>query len=754
MSPATLNGHAGAHLDRLLSALKGVRASDNGYEACCPAHDDQRASLSISTGDDGRILLHCQTGCSPADVVRSVGLTLADLFLPREQNGHAGNGHAKRSKGFGKIVATYPYHDENKKLLYEVVRLEPKDFRQRRPDGKGGWTWRLGKTRRVLFGLPRVLASDPKHTVYLVEGEKGANSLLKQSLIATCSPGGAGKWSRDYAEPLRDRCVAILPDNDAPGYAHALDVARGLHGIAKAIRIVELPNLPEKGDVADYFANGGTREAFIELVKSTPDWEPSAEDQAKIDQADSAAVVVKVSAREGLDPAIDAQAYLNSINVDGISRLVFWRGGFWLWEHGKYTERQQSEIRACVIRDLNSRYKDLGVQSVNAVMDQIKAQAYLSSSIEPPVWIDSAPVGAADWNPKEILATRNAIVHLPSYLAGSSFQLPATPRFFSTSCLSFDFEPDTGPPTRWLDFLWQLWPGDQQAIDLLQMWMGYCLMPDTSQQRLLMLLGPTRCGKGTIARVLKHLVGDHNCAGPQFTSLAGPFGLQPLIGKSLAIVPDARLGLRPDQLAIIAERILAITGQDQLTIDRKNRESIDCTLPTKLMILSNELPRLPDSSGALAKRFLILRCAKNFYGREDEELTAKLLGEASRILLWAVEGWRRLREQRRFVQPVSGQESVADLANLSSPVAEFVDDWCLLGPHDECSIKVDLLYNAWQKWCGSVGERRPTVRTVFGRDLKAAFPSINAKQQREGSVRTWVYYGIDLSPEVKAEFVF
>ena len=140
------------------------------------------------------------------------------------------------------------------------------------------------------------------------------------------------------------------------------------------------------------------------------------------------------------------------------------------------------------------------------------------------------------------------------------------------------------------------------------------------------MVGPTRCGKGTIARTLTELVGRDNVAAPTLASLSTNFGLAPLIGKPLAIIADARLGSRSDPAAI-AERLLSVSGEDALTIDRKFQPAWTGRLPTRFVVLTNELPRLVDASGALAKRFLVLTMQQSFLGREDHGLTGKLLAE-------------------------------------------------------------------------------------------------------------------------------
>ncbi len=168
-----------------------------------------------------------------------------------------------------KITKTYDYNDESGQLLYQVVRYELKDFRQRRPDGKGGWIWNLQDTRRVLYRLRDLLRADPQHWVFVVEGEKDADSLHAEGLIATTCAMGAGKWDDSYSEFLNDRkFVAIIPDNDDAGRRHAKAVAESLLRVGVEERIIELPGLEKSQDVSDWLNSGGTADKLLDLAEN------------------------------------------------------------------------------------------------------------------------------------------------------------------------------------------------------------------------------------------------------------------------------------------------------------------------------------------------------------------------------------------------------------------------------------------------------------------------------------------------------
>ena len=202
-----------APVDLVLTKLSSARqAGESQWLARCPSHSDDKASLCIGLGDDGKVLLKCQAGCATETICKALGLNLRDLF-PKTNNNPA----SKR------IVETYDYCDENGQLLFQTARYEPKDFRQRRPDGKGGWIWNLNGVRRVLYNLPALTKADPSELVIIVEGERDADRLIELGVLATTCPMGAGKWSKVDASPLHGRRVAALRDNDDAGRKHQRD---------------------------------------------------------------------------------------------------------------------------------------------------------------------------------------------------------------------------------------------------------------------------------------------------------------------------------------------------------------------------------------------------------------------------------------------------------------------------------------------------------------------------------------------------
>ena len=248
-------------LQAILDRLQNVKQTSEGYSGRCPAHDDQNNSLSVTVGEDGRVLVYCHAGCTNGAVCEAIGLRLKDLFPPKAESPHR------------RTVAEYDYTDEDGNLLFQKVRYEPKDFRCRVPDGSGGWNWKMAGVRRVLYHLPAVVKSG---ILYICEGEKDCDCLGQPGYgyIATCNFDGAGKWDDAYTPYFKGKLVYILPDNDTPGKKHAAAVYQAIKAVAADCRIVELPGLKESQDVSDYFQNGGTIEAFNQLCLDAPEGVP------------------------------------------------------------------------------------------------------------------------------------------------------------------------------------------------------------------------------------------------------------------------------------------------------------------------------------------------------------------------------------------------------------------------------------------------------------------------------------------------
>jgi putative DNA primase/helicase len=266
----------------LVEELERQDCNPRGKEARCPAHDDRKASLSIGPGREGA-LIHCQAGCELDDVLSAIGWSKAMLFDKHHDD------EPKRAQP-REVIDIYVYVDESGEVLFRVCRTADKRFFQERPDTDSPTGWRTGLSdrddvayrrkypkplppaRRVLYRLPEVLegirAGEPIH---IVEGEKDVEALRKLGKVATCNPGGAGKWRDEYTETLSGAKVAVIADRDKPGRAHAHRVKRSLEAHAATVAAFE----PTQGkDIADHLQAGGK---LVELAPLEDDEPPMAD---------------------------------------------------------------------------------------------------------------------------------------------------------------------------------------------------------------------------------------------------------------------------------------------------------------------------------------------------------------------------------------------------------------------------------------------------------------------------------------------
>ena len=260
-------------LDDLLDRLEGVRRSGAGWTARCPGHDDRRASLSVGRGDDGRWLLKCHAGCPFDAIVAALGVDARELFAS----------NSREPPPDRRIVAVYDYDG-----VFEVVRYAPKDFRQRRRNGRRGYVWNLDGVTPRLYRLNDLAG---RESVLVVEGEKDVDRLWELDLPATCNAGGAGQWRATHSEQLKTagvRRAVVIPDTDEAGWTHGQAVARACAAAGMHVKVAALPAGVK--DVSAYLDDGRDRDELVEFVKAAEPYEPAAELPAGVVRLSDAAI--------------------------------------------------------------------------------------------------------------------------------------------------------------------------------------------------------------------------------------------------------------------------------------------------------------------------------------------------------------------------------------------------------------------------------------------------------------------------------
>jgi P4 family phage/plasmid primase-like protien len=425
--------------------------------------------------------------------------------------------------------------------------------------------------------------------------------------------------------------------------------------------------------------------------------------------------------------------------TDGQYHRAWWRDDFYQWDGARWAVESPSTLRKWIYAATEHATYDGGVRygvlpwqpdrdKVNKVLDALGTAVIQRH---------------AGTGPEQVIACSNGVVDVDA-----DRLLRHSPARFNLTALPYPYDPAAACP-QWLGFLDQVLPptpgqpDEQQGQRFLQEWFGYVVSGRTDLQKMASLVGPPRCGKGTIARVLAALLGPDAVAAPTVEKLAGPFGEQNLIGKALAIFGDVRWTSRtiPEVVPIL----LAIVGEDARDVGRKNRVDWHGKLGARFMLMSNDTPTFSDASGALGIRMIQLGFAESFAGREDTGLTARLVTELPGILNWSLAGLRALTARGRFVVPASGLEIADEVRRLSSPEAAFVEDRCELGERYEADL--DALYAAFKGWCYEQGRDHVSIKEVFARNLRSAFRGkVTVSRQQANGVRRRLVLGLRFDP--------
>lgn len=425
-------------------------------------------------------------------------------------------------------------------------------------------------------------------------------------------------------------------------------------------------------------------------------------------------------------PEIDGELELSKTNplesavhfAKRMAKLVRWRGVFYRWNGRHYDAVTDEAVRSVIWQFLGSARTGNGSGSgapfsptssdVSGVLDALKAVTNYGD-IDAPGWLVQPESG---WLPRNMIEMANGLFDV-----ATGQHIPHMWQYFCLGVTEVAYVPDAPPPVRFLQFLREAFPDDPEAVECLQEWCGYLMTNDTSMQKMLLLVGAKRGGKGTILRLLEQLVGKLNTVSTTLSSLAGDFGVAPLIGKKLVMIGDAGAARRGDA-EFAGEILKGISGEDKVIANRKQKDHWQGTLSGRIAIAANTTPKVIDPSGALASRFLALRFTQSFIGREDPQLGEKLTAELPGIFNWALDGLRRLQARGRFVQPASGADEVRAMAQSGSHAIAFVDECCELVPDAWEPLKdIYARYRAWAKQTG----RAELAENTFAQELDSAF---------------------------------
>ncbi|MBL7203249.1 MAG: AAA family ATPase [Desulfobacteraceae bacterium] len=315
-------GNYHTFFEKYLTSVKKIGGDE--FQAICPFHEDSTPSLNFND-QKGTYFCHgCQKRGNAFHFYGKINGLDTRRDFPKILKGIAGDFGIPWEEKKSRIVKTYDYTDEAGNLLFQVCRMEPKDFRQRRPNGNG-WTWNLKEVRRVLYRLPDIGNSQE---IIIVEGERDSDTLAAMGFVATTCPMGAGKWADEYSQALKGKDVVLMPDSDPQGKKHMAQVGASLNGIAKSLKWIDLPNLPSKGDVSDWVEKIGDKveagERLAIMIDGVEFYQPPK--QKTLEDA-----ILEVKEFKTVDLPVKRQIIGPWLTEQSISLITGWRGTGKTW---------------------------------------------------------------------------------------------------------------------------------------------------------------------------------------------------------------------------------------------------------------------------------------------------------------------------------------------------------------------------------------------------------------------------------------
>jgi P4 family phage/plasmid primase-like protien len=727
-----------AELKNLLAAKTGFepKPSGNGYLCRCPAHEDKEPSLKISEGRAG-LLLKCHAGCTFEAITAALGVKPAELFNSNGRNGNGGSAHKPRLK----IETVYDYHDAEGKLLFQVCRLKPKDFRQRRPDPNrpGKFIWNLNGVEPVPYRLPELITSvKAGETVFIAEGEKDVASLVSHKFTATCNAGGAGKWQDGFAKWFDGaKAVVVIADKDATGRKHAAAVAANVRGEAQSVKVIELPDMAGRTvkDAHDFFEAGGTADQLRELAEAAPEFEPpAAQSQAEPDDAEltpndwfkkkfpalaeihgepvSLKSTNNRTKASDLNESFMAATLGEHANAD--TPTVYLRG-----ENRFYTYTPARGIYTLASEeDISARLSDLLLAcarackkdcDVDALEFSLRDSSALAGAVKRAKSLLTVPDNFFAGGMEEFLPVGNGVLRISDRTL-----LPFSPKYHFRNKVAVNYVPGAKCPTfenvllsKSLDF---------DDISLLQRGCGLALVGRNISQAMFILSGTAGAGKGTFIRVLKDIIGAENIGSLRTEHLNQRFEIGRLIDRPLLYGADVPANFLSKETAAMLK---SLTGGDPITVEIKGSmvsPSLNCEFNIFVTSNSRLVVHLEGDVAAWQRRLKIIRYEKPKPANVIPDLDKKILEtEASGVLNWMLDGLYALRAAnwQLALSPVQ-KTRVDELLLESDSVNVFFAERCV-ADSTAWGLPVPNAFAAYSDFCMDRGWN-PVDRYRFGRE--------------------------------------
>jgi len=420
-------------------------------------------------------------------------------------------------------------------------------------------------------------------------------------------------------------------------------------------------------------------------------------------------------------------------------------GMFWLWDSVRYRQQPLEMVANTVWkfagkcslavasqRTITNKKYPMTKGRLSSILSAASARTAVTGYT--PQWLDNEH---NDIDPINVVSFKNGLLDVSSWIL-----YPPSPEFFSYNGLPFDYVPDIDY-SWWEDLVGDIMQHDEDSIRLLQQWFGYCLIPDCSQEKLMIFIGQPRSGKGTMLHALESILGVDQVAAASLASLAGRFGYEPLVGKLAVAVGDSVLPRGASPRAAL-EKLLSIVGQDGVTVDRKGLPAVEnVRLHCRFTVATNFALALQDRAGALTPRLNILEFGNSYAGREDRSLKRTIAKNGQAIATWALLGLDDLRSTGCFIDPRKSNDRKKEMAYCNSPLRHFIHACCLTG--EEYMTTWDAFRVAYRNWVRDQGF--PTSNSSdIKQELKMICREVKFGRQPQADTTVGVCIGIELTP--------
>jgi len=603
------------------------------------------------------------------------------------------------------------------------------------------------RNKKITKGKANVLP-DTDLPILIVEGATDVLAALDLDLVAIGRPSATGGFKDLQKMPLTGRQIWIIGENDIAHRPDGTPYYPGKEGLDKCfialrdtvkdlVRVMPPENIK---DLRQWVQQGLTQAELISYVEQHGN-----SDTIDLGIFDSDA------------PYPIAERFLGAEFTENNMPILRNYKGQWLtWKGNCYGDMPETILRGNLYRYLSDKQFIKSLKegpalmpykaSANRVRDILDAlSAWCPVTGNPPVWLRDGGI-----NPKDLIAFCNGLLDVNEYLKGNIVLYPPDPSFFSMCVFPYDFDANAWPNLL-VPSLNDIFNGNTSIIEYLQEWFGYVCTTDTSLEKMMLFTGRPRSGKSTLIEVMTAMLGRGQCVSTDFQSLASQFGRFPLVGKLAATLGDAKTP-RAGEADAALETILRIIGRDPVFINPKHRQGFDMYLITRFTVAMNGLPTFTDHAKALAARTNVIAFPNSYVGREDFTLKDRLRHEAAegKVIPWALEGLRRLRERGRFEIPSESEDILQQMISLTSPLTLFVNECCNL--ENDNALNIQMAYEAWQHWCGENG-RKPGMNAQFGRNLMAECPTLSKEKSDKQGRTEYVYKGLTLQAWVYGKYL-